>query len=142
MTRRRLTIALHWMAVLLLILMMSDGERFALLAWSFVAANLGLGVLALVFGLMTRPGPKLQGVARVLHPWQSRAMYLAAAACAIFIGAEALGHPLPGPVDTTLAEMLLFSLASLHGAYHLWRHTALYDGALRVITPRALHRYL
>ena len=142
MTRRRLTIALHWLALLLLRLMMSDGERFPVLTWAFVAATAGLAALGLARGLMTRPGPKLQGLARAVHPWQSRAMYVASAACAVIVAAEALGRPLPGPVDGSLAQMGLFCCGALHGIYHLWRHTALGDGALRIITPRALHRYL
>ena len=44
----------------------------------------------------------------------------------------------PG-ITGSLAQMVLFSAASLHAIYHLWRHTALGDGALRRITPRALH---
>ncbi len=139
--RRRLTIALHWLVTLLLILMMSDGERFAWLTWAFVLACAGFAASGLVFGLMTRPGPKLTGALRLAHPWLHRAMYVLAAAAALVVGAEALGRPLPG-ISGSLAQMVLFSAAALHAIYHLWRHTALRDNALRIITPRALHRFL
>lgn len=141
MTRRRATILLHWLVTLLLILMMSDGERFAWLTWGFVVACLCFAAIGLVFGLMTKPGPKLTGIVRRAHPWLHRAMYWLMAACALIVGAEALGHATPG-VTGSLAQMVLFSAASLHAIYHLWRHTALRDNALRIITPRALHKYL
>ena len=49
MTRRRGTILLHWLVTLLLILMMSDGERFAWLTWGFVVACLCFAAIGLVF---------------------------------------------------------------------------------------------
>jgi cytochrome b561 len=139
--RRRLTIGLHWLVVVLLILMMSDGERFVWLAWGFVLACVAFAASGLVFGLMTRPGPKLTGALRRAHPWLHRAMYWLTAGAALVVAAEMLGYDTPG-VTGSLAQMGLFSAAALHAIYHLWRHTALRDNALRIITPRALHRYL
>lgn len=140
-TRRRATILLHWLVTLALILMMSDGARFAWLLWGFVLACLGFAAVGLVFGLMTRPGPKLTGIIRAAHPSLHRVMYWLMAGTALVVAADALGYATPG-VTGALAQMVLFSAASLHAIYHLWRHTALRDNALRIITPRALHRYL
>lgn len=140
LTRRRATIALHWALVLLLMLMVSDGGRFGLVLWAFVAAALVFGTLALWRGLMTRPGPKLTGVARAVHPWQHRALYALAVLVALITAAEALGQVV-GPDPDAAQGVLLFAVM-LHAIFHLWRHTALRDGALRIITPRALHRHL
>ena len=43
---------------------------------------------------------------------------------------------------TYLAVQLVFFGGLMHGCFHAWRHTALYDGALRNITPRFAHRIL
>ncbi|MEL7099598.1 MAG: hypothetical protein AAGM84_12285 [Pseudomonadota bacterium] len=136
MTRRRATILLHWLTFTLLILLIAGGGAW--LAWAFVACALAFSLLALSFGLMSGPGPKLTGAVRAAHPWMHRAMYIGAAGVAA-LTARALwtGTPMP---DRAL--MILLAAASLHGIFHLWRHTALGDGALRRITPRALHGLL
>lgn len=139
--RRKLTIALHWMQLLLLLLMMSDGGRFPLLLWSYVGSAAAFCGLGFWKGLMTPPGPKLSGAARALHPWSHRIMYVLTAAAALVVALDALGSPLPWP-GQSMALMMLFSAVSLHAIFHLWRHTTLMDGALRIITPRALHRIL
>jgi len=36
----------------------------------------------------------------------------------------------------------LFMVSNLHAVFHLWRHRALRDGALRLITPKAMHKVL
>ena len=38
--------------------------------------------------------------------------------------------------------LLLTACMSFHAVFHLWRHTTLYDGALRRITPRKFHNIL
>ena len=140
MTRRRATILSHWAAFLLLILLVAGGPIPAL-AWAYVAASALMCALALVFGLLNGPGPKLQGGMRALHPWQSRAMYLVLG----LTGAATLAHLLGQWTFDLRLEQVWFvaqSVSSLHAVFHLWRHTALGDGALRRITPRALHGIL
>ena len=87
-------------------------------------------------GPLNKPGPKLTGVLRPIHRLQHHALYLAMVAASALViwqlEATATGRAL---------KVLLFG-GLLHGAFHLWRHTALFDGALRRITPRAIHRVL
>jgi len=40
------------------------------------------------------------------------------------------------------ALVVLLILATLHAIFHLWRHTALGDGALRTILPCRMHRFV
>jgi hypothetical protein len=141
MTRRRLTIALHWAAFLLLILLLAGGGAVPLLGWAFALAGLTMVLLALVFGLLNGPGPKLEGTLRAAHPWLSRLMYALLAWAALATLTGELGHPLPGPRLPAIWFTVL-AAASLHGVFHLWRHTALGDGALRRITPHMLHGIL
>ncbi len=140
MARRRATILSHWAAFLLLILLVAGGPIPAL-AWAYVAASALMCALALVFGLLNGPGSKLDGAMRALHPWQSRAMYLVLG----LTGAATLAHLLGRWTFDLRLEQVWFvalSVSSLHAVFHLWRHTALGDGALRRITPRALHGIL
>lgn len=140
MTRRRATILSHWAAFLLLILLVAGGP-LPVLAWGYVAATAVMCALAVVFGLLNGPGPKLTGAMRALHPWQSRAMYLVLGLTGLATFAHLLGR---WPFDLRLERLwfVALSLSSLHAVFHLWRHTALGDGALRRITPRALHGIL
>ncbi|TNF57921.1 MAG: hypothetical protein EP307_12980 [Rhodobacteraceae bacterium] len=140
MTRRRATILSHWAAFLLLILLLAGGPS-PVLAWGYVAASGLMCALALVLGLLNGPGPKLTGAMRALHPWQSRGMYVVLG----LTGLATLGHLLGRwPFDLPLERLwfVALSLSSLHAVFHLWRHTALGDGALRRITPRTLHGIL
>lgn len=138
--RRTVTITLHWLTLLLLILLIAGGP-IPVLAWSFGLAGLAQCAMALVGGLLNGPGPKLDGALRTAHPWMSRAMYLALGVVALCTIWTQLYGPLPGP---SMAELYfyLLSVSSLHGIFHLWRHTALGDGALRRITPKAMHGML
>ncbi|MEO0390910.1 MAG: hypothetical protein AAF218_08205 [Pseudomonadota bacterium] len=136
MTRRRASILLHWVTFTLLIMLIAGGGTG--IAWAFAISGLAFAALALPFGLMNGPGPKLEGALRIAHPWLSRAMYLLTAATAGVTLYTLLG----GAADTSLWQMILFSSASLHGIFHLWRHTALGDGALRRILPKAMHGML
>lgn len=139
--RRRATIVLHWLNAMLLLFLLGDGGATAWLAWAFAATALAMTALALVFGLMGGPGPKLEGALRVAHPWMHRALYALLAWSALATGAAQLGSPLPGPEARTLLLALL-AAALIHGVFHLWRHTALGDGALRRMTPRRFHNIL
>ena len=36
----------------------------------------------------------------------------------------------------------LAAIAVVHAGFHIWRHVRLRDNALRIMAPKALHRYL
>lgn len=141
MTRRRATTLLHWAVVVLLLLHLAASGQNATLAWAFVLSGLAMGALALLFGLMNDPGPKLDGKLRHAYPLLQWGMY----GLLVWVCTDALaglvGRPLPGPEARTLL-ILLLGASSLHGLFHLWRHTVLCDGALRRITPRMMHGML
>lgn len=140
MTRRSLTILLHWGTLLLVLAMIKGGSAAPVLRWSFVVAG-GLWVgLALGLGLLGKPGPKLRGGLRTAYPWMHRIMYaLVAVAVAVNLAAL-LGL---APLDWAWQSLLvILSASALHGLFHVWRHTALYDGALRMMAPRSWHKYL
>jgi cytochrome b561 len=139
--RRRATIALHWLNLLLLLFVLGDGGATAWLSLLYAACALGMCALALVFGLMSGPGPKLEGALRILHPWFHRALYALLGWGAVVLAAETLGHTLPGPAARQLLLSLL-AASAIHTVFNLWRHTALGDGALRRITPRRIHPIL
>jgi cytochrome b561 len=138
MTRRRLVIAAHWSVAFLLAVLLVEGPSAApWLVWLFS----GLGVLwvtsyALGRGPLAEPGPKLEGWLRPLHRFQHHALYLALAALTFFVITD-----LEASATGRAMKVLLF-LGLLHGLFHLWRHTALLDGALRRITPRFVHKVL
>ena len=140
MTRRTLTICLHWVNLLLLVCLVAAGP-VPLLAWAFVATATSMVALALVRGLLNGPGPKLEGFVRAAHPWLSRAMYAALSAVALATLMQRLGLATL-PVTLQQLYFYLLSAASLHAVFHLWRHTALGDGALKRITPAFLHKSL
>lgn len=139
--RRRATIALHWLNAGFLLVVLADGGKTGLLVWVYVLGALGMSTLALIFGLMNGPGPKLEGLFRRLHPWLHRLIYALMAWGAVVLGAQTLGRALPGP-EARVLLMALLAVTLLHGVFNLWRHTALGDGALRRITPRAIHHIL
>jgi len=139
--RRRATITLHWLNAALLLFVLGDGGATEWLSVLYAGSALSMCALALGFGLISGPGPKLEGVLRVAHPWLHRGLYLLLAWGAVALLLEALARPLPGPAARTLLLALL-AAALIHAVFHLWRHTALGDGALRRITPKSLHNIL
>ena len=139
--RRQITITLHWLNLLLLLFVLGDGAATAWLSLAYAASALTMCALALVFGLMNGPGPKLDGAVRAAHPWLHRGIYLLLGWGAVALVAETFALPLPGPEARRLLLALL-AVAALHAVFNLWRHTALMDGALRRITPRAIHHIL
>lgn len=117
----------------------------------------------LVKGLAGRPGPKLQGWAREAHIWSHRALYWSLVVILLSGGLIGLFAPyviqgfgiipiLPNISAKSFHDLmqesheLLFNLliggVMLHAIFHLWRHTALRDNALRIMMPKTLHRYL
>ena len=139
--RRTATITLHWLNLLLLLFVLGDGGATAWLSLAYAVSALTMCGLALVFGLMNGPGPKLDGAVRAAHPWLHRGIYLLLGWGAVALVAETFALPLPGPEARTFLLALL-AVAALHAVFNLWRHTALMDGALRRITPRAIHHIL
>ncbi|MEO0767469.1 MAG: hypothetical protein AAFY75_15760 [Pseudomonadota bacterium] len=138
--RRTATIALHWLNSVLVILLVAGGP-IPFLAWTFAVTGLAICAIAVVHGLMNGPGPKLQGALRAAHPWLSWAMYLSTGVVAAITIWVMLGRAWGGP---SLSELYFYMLSasSLHAIFHLWRHTALGDGALRRITPASMHGML
>lgn len=142
MSRHSFTWLLHWTAALSLLFLLSVDDRiYGGLAWVFIASGGALVVIWALRGLLNGPGPALTGPLRVAHPWLSRGMYLLLGWSVLSLALASLGHALPGPHPRSLL-LALGGAAMGHAIFHLWRHTALRDGALRRMTPRALHRYL
>ncbi len=138
MTRRRTIIFCHWLTFFLLAVLLIEGPAASS---ALIAAFSGLTALWLLTyvlgrGPMGKPGPKLKGWLGSVHHLQHHALYLAMATASILV----IWH-LEATATGRALKVLLF-LGLLHGTFHLWRHTALYDGALRTITPRTLHRFL
>ncbi len=140
MTRRRLTILLHWSVLMLVLIMVKGGTADVMVRWVFVLAG-GLWVaIALVKGMMCKPGPKLQGGLRAAYPWMHRGMYGLLMITVALNATALLGWTRDGTAWTSL--LILLAAATFHGLFHFWRHNALYDGALRVMTPRFMHKML
>ncbi|MEQ9261464.1 MAG: hypothetical protein RIG84_20440 [Roseovarius sp.] len=138
--RRSLTIALHW-GLLLLMIFIIAGASSPWVFWAFALSGFAMSGLALPFGLMSGPGPALEGALRALHPWMHRAMYLyLALLSAITLKALLTGEP--AGRDLLIWYYALAAATALHSVFHLWRHTGLGDGALRRITPKAIHHML
>lgn len=114
-------------------------------------------------GLASRPGPKLQGWARTLH----RPLHLTIiwGLFIVAVGGFLLGLtsvvqlkaglwlPIAPPMGWRHANevigkahtaqfYLLGVVIAGHAAFHIWRHVKLRDNALRIMTPRILHRFL
>ena len=140
MTRRNLVIVLLWSVLMLVLAMIKGGTANEVVRWVFVGAG-GLWVgMALARGMLGKPGPKLTGAARAAYRPMHLGMYAALAAAIGFNAAELTGLIGPGPAWNSL--LVLLTAATFHGLFHFWRHTALFDGAFRTMTPRALHKYL
>lgn len=140
MTRRALTILLHWSVLMLTLMMVKGGTDAPVLRWLFVATGSVWVGLALIRGLLGRPGPKLQGAWRAAFPWMHWGLYGLIALAVALNAAALLGL---APHDTGWTALLILLVGgTLHGLFHFWRHTALYDGALRLMTPRFMHKML
>lgn len=138
MTRRRFVIFAHWMTAFLLAVLLIKGPSaptWLTLAFSGLS---GLWFASYVScrGPLAKPGPKLVGITRPVHRLQHHALYFAMAAAAV-----ASLTVLEDEVTGRALTVLLF-LGLLHGLFHLWRHTALFDGALRLILPKFMHGVL
>ncbi len=140
MTRRRLTILLHWSTLMLVLVMVKGGTSEPWVRWTFVMGGTVWIGMALIKGMMCKPGPKLTGSMRTAYPWMHRGMY-AVLAIAVALNAAALTGWMPHDTGW-VALLVLLSAGALHGLFHFWRHNVLFDGALRVMMPRFMHKIL
>lgn len=140
MTQRRLTIFLHWSVLMLVLVMVKGGTSEPWVRWAFVIGGGFWVAMALVRGMMCKPGPKLTGTMRTAYPWIHRGMYTVLAV-AVGLNAAALLSWMPHDTGW-VALLVLLSAGALHGLFHFWRHNVLFDGALRIMTPRFMHKIL
>ncbi|MEM1273742.1 MAG: hypothetical protein AAGF88_07995 [Pseudomonadota bacterium] len=133
-----MNIALHWVQFALLLGLISTTAPTAPWAIAYGLVALIWPAVAVVKGLHGRGGRKLAPVGKAIHQWHHRMLYALSAAS----GAAAIAWSLGVPLALQYWLFLLFLVSNLHAVFHLWRHTALLDGALRMITPRALHKLL
>lgn len=125
---------------MLILAMVKGGTSADWVRWTFVACVTAWVAIALAKGLIGKAGPKLGPATRAAYPWIHRAIYVALAVSAILNAGELLGWISAGPAWVSL--LVLLSIGAFHGLFQFWRHTALYDNALRLITPKFAHKYL
>ena len=175
MTRRTVLKWLHWLSfglILYFFLVEPDESRTdpggALSTHAGVGLTLAI-VTAIWFalylrkGLSSRPGPKLPGWAKRLHPLMHKVLQLGVP---IMVGTGALAgllapfairafgvvpinpsiggkgiHELATEIHEIVFDALIIVIVA-HAIFHLWRHYLLKDNALRIMVPKALHKYL
>ena len=114
-------------------------------------------------GLAGRPGPKLPRWGRILHRWLHSLLIwglFGVALTGFLLGLtsavvrKAGGWlPFAPPLDLERANeaigrvhiaefYMLAAVVVIHAGFHFWRHLRLRDNALRIMAPRALHRWL
>ena len=173
--RRRILKLVHWAMVPMfawfILVQPADVARIGPLAVRFhsvmglvfVSAALFWTGLYLRNGLLGRPGPKLTGWARWLHPILHKTLIwgiFGVALTGLLIGitstvqlwaggivpiAVPLNMPRANDWVGTLHSIEFYGLAliaALHACFHIWRHVRLRDNALRIMVPKALYRFL
>ncbi len=114
-------------------------------------------------GLASRPGPKLSGTARAIHPILHKTMIwglfgVAMTGFGLGLTSAVLMHaggivPIAPPLNLPQAHAFvswvhiyqfyaLSLIVGAHACFHIWRHVHLRDNALRIMAPTALHRFL
>ena len=114
-------------------------------------------------GLASRPGPKLPPLARGIHYWLHRIIIWGVFLVAFggfLIGLTATRQlwaggivPIAVPIKMPAANdiigklhaiefYLLAAIILFHAGFHIWRHYALRDNALRIMFPKVFHRFL
>ncbi len=126
---------------MLILAMIKGGTSAPWVLWLFVATIVLWSGLTLAFGLLGRPGPKLSPRLRRAYPWMHRTLHILLALTAIAILFRLIGRPLWW-LDAWVMLLITLGAGTFHGVFHFWRHTALYDNALRLITPRFMHKWL
>lgn len=140
LNRRRLNIILHWTFALMLLSMIKGGSDAVWLRWAFVIVGAIWVITAAVKGVLARPGPKLTGFLRDNFKALHVALYVLIAFSVVINAAALLGLAPKSLAFTSLLWVL--AAGTFHALFHLWRHSALYDNALRMIFPRRWHKYL
>lgn len=140
MSRRSLHIVLHWTVFMLLLAMVKGGTSAEWVRWAFVVCVAVWAAIALAKGLIGKAGPKLGPRTRAIYPWLHRAIYAALVVSAALNAAELIGWIDAGPAWTSL--LVLLGIGAFHGLFQFWRHNALFDGALKLITPNFMHSIL
>ncbi|MCF2869978.1 hypothetical protein L0664_02760 [Octadecabacter sp. G9-8] len=125
---------------MLILAMVKGGASAEWLRWTFVVCVSVWVAIAVARGLIGKAGPKLGPAARAAYPWMHRAIYGTLTVSAVLNAGELIGWFTPGPAWISL--LVLLGIGAFHGLFHFWRHTALYDGALRLITPKIMHKVL
>ena len=125
---------------MLILAMVKGGTSAEWVRWSFVVATALWVAIALTKGLIGRAGPKLGPATKMAYPWLHRGLYVALAVSAGLNAAELMGWMEPGAAWTSL--LILLGLGAFHGLFHFWRHNVLFDGALKLITPKVMHKVL
>ncbi len=114
-------------------------------------------------GLTGRPGPKLPAWGKKAHPLMHNTLYVGTPVMVLSgaltgllapFGIRAFGivpiNPAAGSKGLhgfaeevhEIAFDALIILIVVHAVFHLWRHFLLKDNALRIMAPKALHKYL
>jgi superoxide oxidase len=114
-------------------------------------------------GLASRPGPKLTGLARRIHPvlhktliWGLFGVALTGFGLGLTStvqlwagGLVPIAVPLGMPQANDWIGLIhtvefygLAAIAAFHAGFHIWRHLRLRDNALRIMAPKPLHRFL
>ncbi|MGA9411083.1 MAG: hypothetical protein WBV78_11650 [Roseobacter sp.] len=128
----------HWSSLILLTLLLGLGNTI-ILKYSLALVVASWIICVSAYGILAAPGPKLAGI---LH----KAFKPVHFALIIFLGFTAITvvrsdvGPLTGGVRVQC--LIAFGAGLLHGCFHLWRHTALGDGALRNMLPKFMHGFL
>lgn len=125
---------------MLILAMVKGGTAAVWVRWTFVVCVALWVAIALGQGLIGKAGPKLGPKTRAAYPWIHRVIYVALAVSAALNAVELLGLVPPGPAWTSL--LVLLSIGAFHGLFQFWRHNALFDGALKLITPKFMHGIL
>jgi cytochrome b561 len=125
---------------MLVLVMVKGGTSEPLVRWAFVIGGGAWLLMTSIKGMMCKPGPKLTGTWRAAYPWMHRGMYGVLTATVALNATALLGWV---PQNTGwIALLVLLTAGTFHGIFHFWRHNVLYDGALRVMMPRFMHKIL
>ncbi|MEM9579397.1 MAG: cytochrome b/b6 domain-containing protein [Pseudomonadota bacterium] len=138
-------------------------QAHSILALIFVTLSLAWYADYMRRGLASRPGPKLTGWMRRAHRWMH--VTLIWGLFLVAFGGFLLGLtssrllkaggflPIAPPLGLKDANHIvgkahiyqfyaLGAVVAAHALFHIWRHYRLRDNALRIMLPKALHRFL
>lgn len=161
----------HWLSAgLILYFLLVEPEENRADPGAALSAHAGVGMLLALTvalylrkGLAGRPGPKLPGWGKGFHRLSHLALQwgvpvvvltgaLSGLAAPFVIRAFGLLPINPGfgakgvhgffeEIHEFAFDALLVGIV-LHALFHVWRHVRLKDNALRIMTPKALYKYL